>query len=588
MPKTNEEVFNEWFKWHNQEEPSVVSNDWHVIKLEQNKSFYLSERVMDTAVAPAVPYKVILGYYSDNITLKARIWYFSGSEANWRAFTGFRPGGAWMKGYEVEGDVNRLYTSMGYIFECFTTTKFSELLSNFWNQSECDCKFNRIFPWNNGNPAPKSASYPVYQYITSEEHRPAGIAADWNKERIFSLANLPAGVTDDVDSLSKKVGSVKIQKEYHSSANPNMRAIGHRFKKDTELNKWLLSCLGNKISEIRLNHPVLNDDYIVTTFRLPGNVIGKGSGNDLHIEIAASCRDKSHAWYNFTPSRQELNTRVCWVRDVYYLSTPTTSFGTRKEIPINLAFLVQKPCDYNSQVSADYKKKVSPDDAVNMVGGKYILLSMLNETTSRLIKNFKDQQGYACFRGNHQLKDIHVQLDYQSAEAFAFLKELVLAGINEYVCIHTGPKNKSEFGSGGFHGGSGIDRANALRIEVESCKTTGDLSNKLYACFIENKIGTFTGGWLSKIRTNPTSLFTCVCRYLLAPFVVDSLESGVFQRPVSAPWDKNTIPKNKSGLDGIARMAEYIRKDSLVNIQDRLEGQYITDVAANILVALRG
>jgi hypothetical protein len=232
-----------------------------------------------------------------------------------------------------------------------------------------------------------------------------------------------------------------------------------------------------------------------------------------------------------------------------------------------------------------------------MVGGKYIILSMLNEATSRLIKDFKEQKGYACFRGKyHQPKDIlpdrpeiiQAPPDYQSEEAFLFFQELVRLGISEYICIHSEVKNKSVFGSGGFHGGSGIERAIALSSEVNACKTTGDLSKKLYTCFIENRIGTFTGGWSSKIRTNPTSLFTCVCRYLLAPFVVDSLESGVFQRPVSAPWDKNTIPKNKSGLDGIARMAEYIRKDSLVNIQDRLEGQYITDVAANILVALRG
>ncbi len=256
---------------------------------------------------------------------------------------------------------------------------------------------------------------------------------------------------------------------------------------------------------------------------------GVGNTENFFIEIAYT---KNKVPHNYTSAVgfSAINTNICWVRTAYLENVDITTFGTHKQCPINLAFLVQKPCDYIKQTSDNYADRVhvkynGTDDDKSLAditlkgvyAGKYIILSLLNEAVSPLIKGFKDKKGMPRFENKYKLED-----KLSTIEASNFIRALLVAGIAEYEVLRTRKAKKK-----GSHGKAGLKRAGALRTALENCKTTPQMSQVVYDCFKNNKVGSFKGGFLNKIRTNPSSLFTCVCRVLLPTFIgnVDSVKN---------------------------------------------------------------
>jgi hypothetical protein len=107
----------------------------------------------------------------------------------------------------------------------------------------------------------------------------------------------------------------------------------------------------------------------------------------------------------------------------------------------------------------------------------------------------------------------------------------------------------------------------------------------LYECFIDNKVRdgqggqAFKGGLLSKIRTNETSLFTCVCRALLSGSVGSGINNGPFK--LSAAKPPGGIRNN-----GISRMKALIRDQPVDG--NLSPASFITSKAAELLAALKG
>ena len=617
MPLSEQQkLYVSWFALHDKDAAKAKEQKWHKMSAG-DKVFYLWERVLEVVKgrpAGASPYRIILGYTVDAGKLKCRMWYYSGSEANWRAFTGYRSNGAWTKGAEYDkSQPVCTYTHMGYINECFVTPEMHQSLQLFWNQQKCQHEYESICPWPKPpNCEPKLAEdRKVFEYMVGLPTKsvPCKLGEIYNGERQFKLANLPENVDKATSDLTKETGSTTIQEHYDVGLKGRI-GVGHELKHDTNLYTWIKTCLANQVSAVQQYHPVLKIDYTVWSYTLKGNAKGGDCADDLIVEIAAGNSPKQHQYQDYTGTVQTVDTPVCWVRDVYYKASPTSSFGNRAHIPVNLAFLVQKPCDYLKQTSDYYatktnieftdsgkNKKFTDITAINILGGgKYINLSMVNEATSPLIKAFKDGRSYPRFREKYHKAKVAYNMvpvalpmlmgvdGLELDDRVYFLKRLVTMGIDEYLNIRC-KAIKSSYGSSGHHGDAGLTRAAELNKAVQACTTTQDVSKKMYDCFINNKIGTFSGGFFSKIRTEPTSLFTCICRYLLTAFV-DPGPSGV-KAPVPIHWSKLTLqPGLKGSEHSIDRMAYYIHNSPIPVGQS--ESLHVTNEAPRLLDALKG
>ena len=211
----------------------------------------------------------------------------------------------------------------------------------------------------------------------------------------------------------------------------------------------------------------------------------------------------------------------------------------------------------------------------NEIAGKYAVLSLLNEATSPLLKNFKDISHYPRFQHKYHAKNIILEGKLEE------LRGLIIAGIFEYADIRLGD-NKGNYDVKGYHGDSGASRADQLLQKISLCETLSGLNQLMYDCFVNNHVGTFSGGWFSQIRTNPTSLFTCVCRKLLSQFVAD-----VPPPPMGAGNDKKLRYGGYQGSQGcLNRIAYYIQHTPPPAGLSR--EQFITNESANILKAFKG
>lgn len=601
-----QKAYKTWFDFHDQLESGKEAG-W-TTKDFNGKTFIFSKRILE--VGKEVPYKLVLGYAVNAGILKCRMWYYSGSEATWRAFTGWRTGGAWQKGAEFEGGENRVFTGLGYIFECYTTVEFGEALQEFWEANPSEkLEYLTFFPWptkNDGNDAwviPPVSSDPLrgmFEYLVGpyktesetkdvekgvKKPKPSLIGTSYNKQRAFVKVNMPAGISEEAKKLTTEVASVKIQKQYSVDLTGRRIGVGHTLKKDTPLNSWLISCLQfHTLRDYKRYHPVLKMDYTVCSFQLNGNSAGSSCPDNLIVEIATTDNDYDHPYIDMTGSEKILKTRICWVRDVYYASSGITEFGTRDRIPINLAFLVQKPCDYKSQISAFYNEKVPFKNPANFFGGKYIVLSLLNESTSSLVKTFKSSRDLPCFVSKYY-SHAKLNLDNRTEE----LKASILKGVFEYADLQDTKGNPNpKYATTGYHGSAGMQRAEALHDAVCACKNFVELSQVIYNCFANNRVGSFTGNrFTSSIQTKPTSLFTCVCRNLLNQFAVNAPSAEIERAQLLGRQDRSMKYGGFTSDSGaINRMVYYIHYAPIpAEISADL---FITSEAPQLLLALRG
>lgn len=547
----------EWFQFHDKKANTLGTTcETHTIR---TRTFHLRDRVQtfQKAIAPkdlaewltraekdgktrsladwvrtfedsgwAKSYRIIYGYCQNGDTLQARMWYFSRSEAAWRSFTGFRKGGAWMKGGEgMPGHIGS-----GYIFENIVCKELEPVLETFW-EADTPISSETQFPWRRRN-SENSHLLDFYydRYGRDEHHRrlgpPGDITRAYAGERVYIEVETPA-IDEDIKKAMKK-GSTTLQRGYTSTYDKgrgkNVRqGIGHRIKHTNNIwDGWILDCLeSNPFEKETRHHPVLDLDYKIRRY----HVGGIGTNEDFTIEIACTDSPVDHD-YGSAYGFKSIETNICWIRTVYLENTDITSFGTHKTCPINLAILPQKPFDYISQTSDFYankvgvkyrtgsKKSIAVKNSKGTYANKYILLSLFNEALSPLIKEFKRKKGMPFFEGKYNV----IQKMYEDGtEGAGFIKRLLNAGIDEYLDIHDTKliKGKSKKG---HHGSKGVTRAKELKKEINRKTTTRDMSGVLYDCFKRNRVGSFSGGTFSRIRTKPSSLFTCVCRSLLGPF----------------------------------------------------------------------
>ena len=539
-------------------------------------------------------YRGILGYSIVENRLACRMWYYSGSEASWRAFTGQRNDLSWMKGYEGDPDpAKRSMTSLGYVFECFVTVGMSVALEAFWSKIEKDAGIMRE---NHCCPPKFEMSPNLSAYFRGGR---AKISSDYGNERQFESAGLPLQDAH-LEGVISKTSSVKIQNKFIIGHQHN---IGAKIRTNTDMDAWLTACLKSE-KGIRAGnyHPTLKESYDIFEYSLIDR-----AGKTLTLEIAATKNYISHKYTGPDGSQLHLDTNICWVRDVFYNDTGITSYGTRKRIPINLSFLVQKPIDYFSQVSEDYVLAIAPDGEIpsvvkyqlerNKISGmfvgkggysnKYLILSFLNESTSTLVYEFKTKKQHPRFDTTYK-KPVGPSLNTgfnHSEDALAIMQQKIITGINEYNCLRL---DSGVYTAGGIHGDAGLKRANALRTAILECDDQLRLNNVIYDCFVENIIRSgnrvaFKGGIFSKIQTNQTSLFTCICRALLSDSVMPKGRDGRFHL---------TAPISLSNLKGqdkcISRIKAFIYNQSGSRDAAQSNALFITAKSQELLDALRG
>ncbi|WP_234393968.1 hypothetical protein, partial [Allofrancisella guangzhouensis] len=229
-------------------------------------------------------------------------------------------------------------------------------------------------------------------------------------------------------------------------------------------------------------------------------------------------------------------------------------FGNYKVIPIEMAGLVQKPCDYEQQVANVYKNEIEKQD---LVGNKYVLLSVINEVTSPIIQQYKLINNEPLLSGNSEpmlngLKFTYTYTTEPSSQLRQLNRPFLLLGANIFkppviqpqqiiinvdyevisdklrACIIEGvmrykalwemrninkkaveyKKNEKKFKLG-HHGDTGIRRAVALLQCVTKATDLKEVDNYLISCFKDNNIGNEKHIFRA-IKSEPYSLFTLV------------------------------------------------------------------------------
>lgn len=483
MPLTN---YEDWFE-NNDKSVSRATSEFVFC---DGAKFFFHSCMNDTSSG----YRGILGYGVVGNRLACRMWYYSNSEASWRASTGLRKDGSWQKGYEADPNpTSRKYTAMGYIFECLVTVNMSNALETFWAKTDSD---EKIFTGKRICPPKMVMNASLNGFLKNPN---AKISEDYNQERIFKLVILP--VVDEIDRKAGIASSTYIQGLFSRTGNN----LGKEIRTDTDMDAWLTECLKKEKGKRPGNdHPILGQKYDLFEYSLADK-----NRDFLTLEIAATTVNSIHKYTHEDGAQHNLETKICWVRDVYYNNTVITSFGTRKHIPINLSFLVQKPIDYIIQVSEDYlmsisestyhkkikevfKMPVTTVDGINARneeiygllntafsarGGyknSYIILSYLNESTSTLIHEFKSIKNIPSFvrRYNKVGNSSNTEFNHGELALFDLQKKLII-GINEYYCLRLDPKGYS---TKGHHGDTGLDRASALREAILGCKNESELN----------------------------------------------------------------------------------------------------------------
>lgn len=566
----------DWFSQHNKpwDIKSIAPRNRITIGTQ---SFYVLDESIELN-----GYKVVYGYCNEKGNCAARMWYYSKSEAAWRAFNGYRESGGWQKGAEDFTESNGVtdgHEGGGYIYEAMVHKDLALYLEANWNAEHpvVDKKFikPKIHPSFDLAKSRAVASLKDYYFGPN-----CDLSNIYSKERKYKFGNIPAISEKNRNIL--KTGSVDIQTGYDGQISGRRMGIGHILKKQETLWGWINSCITSQVVEsVTQYHPILNVNYTTYTYLLKGFI---KSDENCHIEIASTVNPIAHTYKSYVRNEhnQILNrmgtveTPIVWIKNAYYTNGEISSFGNYKKIPIHLAFIIQKPCDYKVQESLYYKNKLGYKDNSNQDNanitfnqGTYLNNALINEAVSPLVKKFKLA---------HQLPLFVNKYPKESPLAINGMKELIQNGVIQYELYMEAKERNSR----GHHGPEGRNRALQLRESINSATTRNDIINILYRCFITNRVGTFTGGFFSKIQTNPDSLTTCVFRYVMGSYLIKTtLVSG---------WFIVGGPVSDGPNDCILRMKKYLDKSGPVPDADDADAcdTFITQHSAGLLTAMRG
>lgn len=580
-----------------------VKSQWeeglHLITVPDGYNFYLAFALRTEA------YPTVWGYVDKGGCLHCRHFYFSSSEAWWRAGTGFRwnynaenPAG-WSK--SAEGAEHHI--DGGYIFEAFLPASLAAELQKYYNGSAGKEIVRDVWfgdEWKTSlvdNPkdkAKKGTETDVKNKYESllinksrETDKRCDLVIDYDKERkyVYALDKKDTHVNADLKRKVLTTATATYQMGYRLNAGSH--GMNYNYGKDKDkpvlaffnptdglpqIWDYLTTCLTEKVKEeTGLSHPTLGSmiKYSIITYKL----------DDYHVEIAYT-ESEIPVYYKFLGGRT-ISTPVCWVRNVYKHDSKVSSFGNYLECPIDMAFIVQKPCDYAKQLSEaagddiglvtgqtgeirrnrDLKKVTNftvsnaklSDIHVRNVFDKasdptYVNLAFFNEKTSPLIQQFKKDKKFRMFSDVLD-KNSFIVHDLKSEEQLVLISRLIVNGIDTYISISSlGTHGK------GRHGSAGVNRAMAFRDRITGKSkeySVTNLPHDFYELFVDNKVGGSRDGWsmFDSIRTNPSSLFTVVAQSILSAFVGAKAESkgshpgheNVFTRLFGYACDKGVL-----------------------------------------------
>jgi hypothetical protein len=195
---------------------------------------------------------------------------------------------------------------------------------------------------------------------------PCTLVNDYAAERVYVDA-IPGASLANLGGNQLKEGSVPMQEAFAQNAQGKRVGLAHSIKREAGLWEWINTCLENKpAGSATRQHKTLGIDHTILYFELPG----AANRQTLLVEIAYT-PEKEHR-YALRGAQQtiQLTTPVCWVRSAHVKNSEITSFGTYRDIPIDMAFLVQKPCDYVAQTSTFMADRLAEGNNIALVNGK--------------------------------------------------------------------------------------------------------------------------------------------------------------------------------------------------------------------------
>ncbi|AXA34660.1 hypothetical protein [Francisella adeliensis] len=419
--------------------------------------------------------------------------------------------------------------------ECLVDHALEEKLENFFTHMK---NTNQILEGNIMDVHIKFAANPddlsrklrhfLWPYALRQRIHKSDISEQYGKERqyIRPLQNRKSvyiqSIQDD-EGINRhlnlsQIGNTEVQKSYRGYQNPRP-AIGQNFTN----NIWDELC--NSLEDLNRSYDTYHSTLETrTTVDLYAITI---RGERFIVEFAQTdpqCINLLRKSLNNANQRgariDRIDAPICWIRNIYKEDSDLTSFGTYKSIPISLSFLVQKPCDYISQVSS-----IAMDEQVGnslqqslidaaVINDRYLKIGLLNEITNPLLVEYKRLKRLPLIltRHAHNVRRANQRCYlYCYDEIFDSLKDRILVGIDNYLDItYQYGGDELNRNHDGIHGKKGSTRAGQLRIAIRDCGTTDDLGQILSLCFVNNRVGTFTGGIFSKVRAYNMSLFTFV------------------------------------------------------------------------------
>jgi hypothetical protein len=510
-------------------------------------------------------YTSVWGYFrSPQNTLRCRHWYHSGSESAWRVGTGFR--GKKVKGSKKDtcqgwvksAEYHNTHVDGGYIYEAYLAIALERIIEAWVEKNNnkailCPGSITQIYTISGDEKV--QTSYKSFLVNQDGEDYPeassklSGIVNEYGEERINKevlssfLVNQPDGPRSNEDYANMRFNLGQATTEQQKGftitrdgkgllkkemVTKNLSGVNESdFIKRGVKGLWeiVLSCLDtldNTAGPFR--HETLDLNYMINSYhmKIPD------TGDVVVIEVAYTDPvDLSYLHY-FTEAMNHIKSPICWVRSVYLKSSPISSFGNKRDFLWEFAFLVQKPCDYETQTSIDLMKMVGADKGLNKknsaqkVGGaSYILLAVHNESSSPLIKAFKKSKGFPLFKGKYSVRG-SVQSD---PYLVMLLREAIHLGVQEYITFQTVGKRRLTKGATdpriqGRHGNAGIRRARAFDALISPANVDYDptqLSKDFYELFVDNKVNGSRPGWtmFDSINTSAGSLFTFVCKNII-------------------------------------------------------------------------
>lgn len=596
----------------------VVNNEVKEINLKVTKVNLQRNRIAGGgdlylyAVIMEGSYASILGFFVKSGIARCRHFYRSQSESAWRAGTGGRADGGWVK----SGEGHASHDNCAYIMEALLPRELEMALDDFKyaklpgrvRQNKPHYVARADHRWINWIIDNIGTLPDTYQHFIKPENTTSGIIDDYVQERVYVY---PMADTKLLRNEQKTgyLGSVTLQKDFmltDSSKNKYKDDKSYEIKKAILDENYqnahfpeLLKILDQPLLEPyynpdRIDHTALNEPYQYNTYRFTPS----GSGFTVNIEIAYTIAARPLHYIGDDNREASANTRICWVRNCY-IEGDLTSFGNFKRIPIDMAFLVQKPCDYVAQISDDLARRVGlkrelvrgrnpywiarVDDDNNRqnifnqnIMGSYVSLAVFNESTSPLIKLFKIRRNFPLFTNKFKAGFIAFKPEMEPAQ----LKRLVLAGITDYISFHedntqTKRDKLALFNKSGSHGSVGLRRARELLELIQNADEQLVVSH-FYGFFSLGRVGTrtmSTGRFGHAIQANPYSLFTQIAVRIIGYYCYDSAPDQQQQEKMtrfgqvpadskvrfSSPGNDKCVQRmlNKALSAGIPRNEEY-------------------------------